>query len=65
MNTIHQNIRVTMVGHPMHETRLPRNFKRGKDMQVFQSSNPRKGKGVKETLQDIERCKETKRSFLG
>jgi hypothetical protein len=54
MNTIHLNIRVTMVGHLMHGTRLPRNFKREKDIQVSQKfkSNKRKKKSQRE----ITRC---------
>jgi hypothetical protein len=44
MNTIHLNIRVTMIGHPLHETRLPRNFNRGKDKQVFQKFKSKKRK---------------------
>jgi hypothetical protein len=37
----------------------------GKICRFLKSSNPRKGKGVKERLQDVERCEVTKRSFLG
>jgi hypothetical protein len=37
----------------------------GKIRRFLKSSNPRKEKGVKERLQDVERCKETKWGFLG
>jgi hypothetical protein len=36
--------KVTMVGHLMHGTRLLRNFKRGKDMQISQKFKYKKRK---------------------
>jgi hypothetical protein len=65
MNKIHLNIRVTMVGHPTRVTRMLRISRERKMCRFLKSSKPRKGKGVKERLQDVGRCKETKRSLLG
>jgi hypothetical protein len=59
MNTIHLNMRVTMVGHLMHGTRLPRNFKREKDMRVSQKFKSKKRK--KESKRDYKMLEDARK----